>query len=692
VLRALARHVAFPVVAAVCLGALVTGAYLARTLDRLEVNTIDTRLDLRGDQSSPKDVVVVGFDAETLRRQRLRPPLSRTVHARVIDELHRLGARVIAYDYQFTSSTSYNADLRLLESAEAAGNVVFATVDAKSGKTAVLGGNDVLHSFGASVGHAGVVPDKDGVVRRVPWAVDGLTSFAVTAARLAGAKPQRSDFGSRGAWIDYPGAGRVPTISIDDLFEHRVKRDQIAGRVVVVGATAPILHDTHPTPTSSTTPGPEVQATAIDTILRGLPLRNAAGWIAALLILAIGAAPAALGQRFDRRRAVIGSLAVLAAYLVFAQIAFNTGTVVPVVYAVLAWILGAGAGIGAGYLRASAERDRLRHQFADFDPAIVEAVLSVKADADEPVMLDPESVIAGYRIEELIGRGGMGVVYEAVQLSLERRVALKLIRPVFTENAVARERFKRESRLAASIEHPNVIPVYEAGEYEGVLYIAMRLVEGQDLSSMITLAPLDPFHAAGLIVQIAAALDAAHAAGLVHRDVKPANILVSRDEAGEHAYLTDFGLTKRLDSSDGLTAPGRFIGTIDYMAPEMIRGGELGGPSDVYSLGCVVFHMLMGHPPFESESDADVIAAQLTAEMPHLPRGLAPLEPVLRRALAKEVDDRFQTATEFARAFSEALAELRPEDFAPRPSVTPRRVVAQDTGDATTPGVTVASD
>src|SRR5881394_1093908 len=203
--------------------------------------------------------------------------------------------------------------------------------------------------------------------------------------------------------------------------------------------------------------------------------------------------------------------------------------------------------------------------------------------------LAPGSEFGGYRIEAIAGQGGMGVVYRATQLALDRSVALKLITPEFANDPEFRNRFKRESKLAASIEHPNVIPVYEAGEQNGSLFLAMRYVEGTDLKSVLTReGRLEPLRTARFVAQIAAALDAAHAAGLVHRDVKPANVLV----AGEHAYLSDFGLTRLAGSDSGLTESGRWIGTVEYCSPEQLRGQRTDARADVYSLGCVLFAAL----------------------------------------------------------------------------------------------------
>ena len=278
--------------------------------------------------------------------------------------------------------------------------------------------------------------------------------------------------------------------------------------------------------------------------------------------------------------------------------------------------------------------------------------------------LQTGSVFAGYRIEGLAGEGGMGVVYRASQVALDRQVALKLIVPRLADDVTFRERFKRESHLGASIEHPNVLPVYEAGEADGLLFISMRWVEGTDMRSLIIReGRLDPARAISIVEQIGAALDAAHRHGLVHRDVKPANVLLAA-EAKEHAYLTDFGLTKRATSAAGLTGTGQFVGTIDYMPPEQIKGEHADARADVYSLGCLLYHSLTGHTPYERDSDVATIYAHLADPPPRVVEGApgAPpaLDEVVRRALAKEPNERYPSAGDLARAAGAALAGVVP--------------------------------
>jgi serine/threonine protein kinase len=285
---------------------------------------------------------------------------------------------------------------------------------------------------------------------------------------------------------------------------------------------------------------------------------------------------------------------------------------------------------------------------------------------------DPDIQIAGYRIDARLGRGGMGEVYRAVQLSLGRRVALKVLSPELADDDVFRRRFLRESRIAASIDHPSIIPIYETGEDGGLLYIAMRYVDGMDLSTLLRRdGRLEPARALAIMAQVASALDAAHARGLVHRDVKPANILLAAGPAGSdgHCYLCDFGLIKEVNAQQAqsvLTATDQFVGTIPYVAPEQIEGRDLDGRADVYSLGCVLFHCLTGSVPFERMNDIEVVFAHLREPPPSL-SGRAPglptaMDAVVARAMAKARDDRWPTCSALVTAMQ---AEVRSTPPAP---------------------------
>jgi serine/threonine protein kinase len=280
-------------------------------------------------------------------------------------------------------------------------------------------------------------------------------------------------------------------------------------------------------------------------------------------------------------------------------------------------------------------------------------------------------VLAGYRIEERIGRGGMGLVYRAEHLKLRRRAAIKIIAPELAETEGFHERFNREARIAAALQHPNIVTVYDAGEADGLLYLAMQYIDGSDLSSVLrSQRRLRPYRAIDVCRQIAAALDAAHSQGLIHRDIKPANVLIE----GRTAFLTDFGLTKRLEGTQTqLTQAGDVVGTIHYVAPEQIEGGRVDARTDIYSLGCLVYHCLSGELPFARDSDVAVIYAHLSEEPPRLtsvrPELPAGLDAVIAKALEKAPERRFQTCADLmsaARSVIDAAGPLA-DTATPRP-------------------------
>jgi serine/threonine protein kinase len=292
-----------------------------------------------------------------------------------------------------------------------------------------------------------------------------------------------------------------------------------------------------------------------------------------------------------------------------------------------------------------------------------------------PTGLAAGSQMAGYRIEEQIGRGGMAVVYRAFDPRLNRSVALKILAPELAGDTAFRQRFMREMRAAASVDHPHIVPVFDAGEADGVLYIAMRYVRGQDLRTLLdTEHALPPARVAYLIAQVASALDDAHARGLIHRDVKPGNMLigtVTGTGQPDHVYLSDFGLSKPALSSANLTLTGQFLGTLDYMAPEQVEGHAVDGRADLYSLGCTAFEMLAGEPPFKRDQGLATAWAQLSAPAPSLRDRRPDLPPavdqVIARALAKAPADRYRTCTEFADALRAACGAGRPGAAPPAP-------------------------
>jgi hypothetical protein len=298
----------------------------------------------------------------------------------------------------------------------------------------------------------------------------------------------------------------------------------------------------------------------------------------------------------------------------------------------------------------------------------------------------PGARISGYLLEEQIGRGGMAVVFRARDERLNRLVALKILAPVLAEDDAFRQRFILESQAAAAVDDPNIIPVYEAGEADGALFIATRLVRGGDLRTLVAQhGPLSPVRAEWILSAVASALDAAHGSGLIHRDVKPANMLLeTRSGRPDHVYLTDFGVSKAALDVSGLTGTGQFIGTVDYAAPEQIQGWHVDGRSDQYALGCSAFELLCGRPPFFGRQLVAAMYAQVSEPPPaasslrqRLP---GEVDDVFARVLAKAPADRYPSCEDFASALRQALGV---QAYSTGGLAGGRPVSADDAGEAT---------
>jgi serine/threonine protein kinase/CHASE2 domain-containing sensor protein len=642
-------------------------------LRRLEQQTIDARFQIRGtDRTLIAGIVIVPIDQTTFNdfaAQHLadRWPFPRRYDARVIDRLHRAGASVIAVDIQFTEPSDTLDDNALIEAIARARNVVLSTTDVgPHGTTNVLGGDSVLRSVGARAGDTSLFLDSDGTIRNTQYSILGLTTFPVVVAGLATRhRVPVSLFGGVHTQvpIDYAGPpGTVPAIPFSRVYDGRFPRRMVAGKIVIVGASDSTLGDVHVTPTSGTEmSGPELLANMTGSVLHRLPLRYSPSWATTLLIALLALSVSLAGLRLGTIGVALTGLGALLIWSIATQLVFDAGTIVDYADPTASLFLATSGTMGIGLLADSRERRRLRNLFAADAGGVVEQVLQGPS-GHRPI--EPTAIIAGYRIESPIGRGGMGVVYRASQLALERPVAIKLIAAERAQDPVFRDRFKLESRLAAAIEHVNVIPVYEAGEDDGLLFIAMRLVEGSDLAEHLgRVKTLEPTRAARLVSQLAAAIDAAHAHGLVHRDIKPANILLTFDRP-EHLYLTDFGVAKHVGAGDGMTMAGQWVGTLDYLAPEQIRGDPVGVSADIYSLAGLLHHCLTGQVPYPRDNDVAKLWAHVNAPPPapsRLVGGLpAAIDEVIARGMAKDPADRFPTAIDLAHHCSEALGVPTP--------------------------------
>jgi CHASE2 domain-containing sensor protein/predicted Ser/Thr protein kinase len=630
-----------------------------------ERGSVDARFSLRGEHSPPSDVVVVGIGNDSLGRLP-RYPFSRRLHARVLEQLHAAGARVVVYDISFDRPTTPAADEALYRAAHRAAPVVFGTsLISPSGATQVLGGNANLAAIGDQAAAANLIPDPDGALRHTLAAVNGLPTIAAAVTRIVSGHPADSNQLDDG-WIDFPGPpGTVRRLSFARVLHGSFDRAAVRGKIVVVGATAPVLQDMHPTAVGSPMPGPEVQADAISTALAGFPLRSPSGTVSVLIIVLLAFLIPLAGVRLGTLAALLAGFGVLLAWSLATQLAFDSGTALDYSDPLAALLLGTAGTVMLAMRADSRERRRLRELFAANAGGVVEQVLQRPGEGP----LRPTAIIAGYEIEEVLGRGGMGVVYRATQLTLGRAVAIKLIAAEHAADPVFRERFKSESRIAASIEHASVIPVYEAGEDDGLLFIAMRLVDGFDLEQLLTrTGALTPERGTRTLAQIAGALDAAHVRGLVHRDVKPANVLITADEP-EHAYLTDFGLARQAGALTRVTRAGQWVGTLDYLAPEQIRGEAVTASADIYALTGVLYHCLTGRTPFARDSDAATMWAHVSAPAPAPSRARPELpqelDEVVARGMAKDPAERFETGAELTDACARALGVTLGSGFIP---------------------------
>ena len=620
----------------------------------LERPTVDARFSLRGSVGPSHDVALVAIDENSVAVLPRQPP-PRQYDAKVIEQLHRAGARLIVYDEAFERPTTPPQEAALRAAARRAAPIVFAATAIEEGETLVLGGNAQLAQLGDVAGAAYLPVDSDGVVRNMLYQFKGLPTVAAAVAARVMRHPPASGL-YEGGWIDFRGGlGTFQSIPFYKALNGTFDKALVRGRVVVVGATAPVLQDQHSTAAGSPMSGPELQANAIATALADFPLRNAPAAVSILLVLAL----ALLAPLATARFGTLGGLGALligaALWSLTTQLTFNAGTVLDYSDPLLALAVGTVGAMTLGLVGERRERRELRMRFAADAGSLVEQVLG------DPLArrLPATAIIGGYRLEEVLARGGMGVIYRARQLALERPVAIKLIAPERSQDGAFRERFELESRMAAAIEHANIIPVYEAGEDHGLLFIAMRLVEGVDLGALLERGgPLEPARTARLVAQVAGALDAAHAGGLVHRDVKPANILITMEEP-EHAYLTDFGVAKHAGEPARITRAGQWVGTLDYLAPEQIRCEQVTGSADVYALTGVLYHCLTGHPPYEQPNDAARLWAHLSEPPPTPSRRTAglprALDAVIARGMAKEASARFGSAGELARACARAL-------------------------------------
>jgi CHASE2 domain-containing sensor protein/predicted Ser/Thr protein kinase len=649
------RHaLAALVLPAVCGLIVALAAGRSGLLEPIEYETVKARFELRGDQPPPKDVVIVAIDEDGLRRLKVAAEFSRTIHAELLDRLRVAKPRVIAYDVQFIDVRP-REDPELLSAVGRARPVVLAAPDEVQ---QVLGSTAAVEKLHGYVGVSKFTPTLDAYLARVTATKYGVATFAYQAAWRAGARPPLSELDGKGSLIDFVGGpGTIEPLDFVDVLHGKVSSATLRDKVVVVGGTYESGRDYHatPSPDGGRMAGVEIQANAIATLLSGVSLRDAQPPIEWLVLVAACLAGAFAGWRGGPLPTLLLTAAGLIAYGGAAQLAFDGGTVLSMAPAGVGLLASTLAAVGLEQLAGRRERARLVELVERLAPGedpdrVIERVAGA--------VLVPGTSLGGYRIVGLLGLGGMGVVYRAHQDELDRPVAIKVMAPALASDPSVRERLRREALSAARLDHPNVVAVYDAGGFGGRAYIAMALVEGRALSDLVGLPDMTSERVGAVVEMVAAALDHAHARGVVHRDVKPHNILV--EDATGRALLTDFGIAAAA-GQDRLTSTGDVVGTVAYAAPEQLAGAEPDRLVDVYALGCVVFELLTGHVPFERQTLASAMYAHMTEPPPHV-SSLRPdladsgIDAAVTRALAKDPHDRWQSAGDLARAVQEALA------------------------------------
>ena len=654
-------------VVAVVLAPFLVGAaiYLLGLFSPLETEALSLRFDLRGERPAPRSVALVVVDQAAIRDlspEWGQPPYPRRIWARLLGEMGRAKAGPAAFDLAFEAPTAREQDrgpaddLRFEAALRRYGKVASAfTAVELPGRVPnifpwLAPGKERFAELALTPGYVGYGGDGSsaGLVPGMVASFAGYPTLGVAAAGLAGPVSVPGPNGEGELLLNYYGPpGTIPRVDIRDLLDPGVARAalyrQLRGRVVVIGIDDP-TGDDRPRPTTApgggAMSGAEINATAAANALDGSFLRELPVPASLLLIFVMGTALPA-SALLVRRRWVAPAVAaaLVVAYAAGSQLAFAGNVLVPVVAPLAAFAASAGAWLYLRHRQTERDLGELRRRFADFEPDLVGGVLAGTLDGGG---LDAEMIVPGYRLQAVIGRGAMGVVYRAEELSSGRPAAVKIIRPDLSDDQRFRERFERESRLAAALEHPNVIPVYSSGQEDGMLFLAGRLVEGPNLSQRLREGPPVPDdELAGIVDGVASALDRAHQIGLVHRDVKPANILLDERASG-HPYLTDFGIAT-MAGEKTLTEAGGMLGTVGFAAPEQLAGGQAGPPADIYGLGAVTFAALTGGqaPPAplavgDDQEWPGVIAAR--------PRVVA----VLRTALARDPQDRYKSATKFA--------------------------------------------
>jgi len=625
-------------------------------LAAVEDASVDERFRLRP-AVAPADVVIVALDERSLDLLGERPPIPRSLHGRLLDRLRSFEPLVIAYDVQFTEPTSSEEDEALYDAVSRARPVVLATADVtEDGNTRVFGSTANAERAGGTVASSRLPFARGGLYRRVQRSVAGLESFAFAAARAARQSPAPG-VGGDGLLIDYAGPpGTVRTVSFADVLDGRVAASTLRAKAVVVGVTASSQGDRHRTPTASDDlmAGVEVQANALSTVLRGMPLRDAPAITTFGLIALLATLGHTLAGRLAPAWLVAGTVAVLAAIAVGSYVAFRAGVIVQVAAPAVAVLIGVTVGGIARELRARRREHAIRALLGRLAGGRDVDDLLARVRDEELVLLSAGARFGDYEVDRALGVGGMSVVHRARHIPSGRLVALKVLSARLGDRPEMRDRFIREAQTGSALEHAAVVSILEGGEIAGRPYIAMRLIEGGTLADLVGTPALTATRTLELLAPIADALDHAHRSGVIHRDVKPSNVLVDGDGC---PYLADFGIAHLLDATRMTTD---FVGTPAYTAPEQVRGEHLSGACDQYALACVLFECLTERLPFPDSTVVGLMQAHLVQPPPPA-SSFAPglgqrIDGVLARGLAKKPDERHPSCSVLIAAASAALA------------------------------------
>lgn len=646
------------------------------TLGGAELFTVEVRFDVRGSQKAPDDVVVVAIDSGTINTyqpdwRRKTPagpqPLDRAILARFLERAEMAGARAVIMNlyFQALNPRTSASDRRFLDAIEgldgrfAAG--VRCPTESEIGRTrARLGSTEILERRGAQVGTLCILDDE--LARQVPFRASGSQGLLVAAAKASGRPISRDAFQpdvlvedplERFAWVNFYGPrGSIKSIPLDLVLEGKggpTLTGELRDKVVVLGWTDGLLRGSDELRTFAPGGGrmyaPEFWAQAVATLSEDFPLRELGQWAELLMVFFFGLTLPVVAIFFRPLVWIPVAGGLLLFLLLLGQLLFNSGWIVQLVPPMLALGLSVVSGGLIAYLKSTDEVRDLRLRFAAQDESALVQVIGGATVGSRPA---PEVIIPGYRILEVIGKGGSGTVYRAASLSSGSQVALKIIRPVLANDRAVRTQFEREIEASKRFSHKNSVHLLDGGESDGIFFTASQLARGGDLEARVNdFGPMNEDQVLKVANSIGACLSSAHEAGIIHRDIKPSNIYID----GDDYLLGDFGIARIEGDSSVVRASAYGPGTIAYAAPEQLDEAartdlEMSPATDVYALAATLFALLTGRPPFLTGSVAGTIAAKSAGREPALDSSSLPFAEPIGRALNPDPRSRPQSIRE----------------------------------------------